>query len=58
MKQLDVRSIWHDATGSPARRKRSSSHEMLLYIRNGVLGQILVNLGGNAAFHVGMKRMA
>jgi len=50
--QIDVRLIWHDATGSPARRKRSSSHEMLLYIRNGMLGQILVNLGDNAAFHV------
>ena len=56
--QIDVRLIWHDATGSPARRKRSSSHEMLLYIRNGMLGQVLVNLGGYAALHVRMKRMA
>ena len=56
--QIDVRLIWHLATGSLARRKRSSSHEVLLYIRNGMLGQILVNLGGNAAFHVRMKRMA
>jgi hypothetical protein len=56
--QIDVRLIWHDATGSVARRKRSSSHEMLLNIRNGMLGQILVDLGGNAALHVRMKRMA
>ena len=56
--QIDVRLIWHEATGSLARRKRSLSHEMLLYIRNGMLGQILVNLGGYAALHVRMKRMA
>jgi hypothetical protein len=57
--QIDVRSIWHCATGRRlVLKQRLSLKEMLLYIRNGMLGQILVNLGDNVAFHVRMKRMA